>query len=71
MWRRNPNYKYSKETQISNISKDSKDDDEQNNAIDKNDIHYEGKKDEGVNQYTNGDKDDNGRCLFLKGFLMT
>ena len=64
MWKKKQDYKDSEETQISNISKASKDDDEQNNAIDKNDIHSEGKQDEDVNKYTNGDKDDNGRCLF-------
>ena len=46
------------------MSEASKDDDEKNNAIDKNGIHSKGKKDEDVNQYTNGDKDDNGRRLF-------
>ena len=64
MWRRKPDYKDSEETQISNISKASKDDDEKNNAIDKNVIHSQGKQDEYVNQYTNGDKYDNGRYLF-------
>ena len=54
IWRRNPDYKDWEETQISNISKASKDDDEKNNAIYKYDIHSEGKQDEYVNQYTNG-----------------
>ena len=52
------------ETNITSISEASKYDDEKNISIDKNDIHYEGKKDEYVNQYTNGDKDDNGRYIF-------
>ena len=71
MWRRKPDYKDLEETQISNISKASKYDDEKNNVIDKNDIHSEGKKDEYVNKYTNRDKDDNGIYLFIKRFLMT
>ena len=65
MWRRKLDYKDSEETQISNISEVSKDDDDENNsAIDKNDIHYEGNQDEDVKEYTDGDEDDNGGCLF-------
>ena len=64
LWRRNSQYKDSEETQISNISEVSKYDDEKNSAIDEIDIHFEGKKDENGNQYTNGDEDDNGGCLF-------
>ena len=45
MWTRKYEYKDSEETQISNISEVSKDDDEHNNAIDKNDIHYQEKQD--------------------------
>ena len=48
MWWRKSYYKDSEETKISNISEASKDDDEHNSAIDKNDIHYEGKQDEDV-----------------------
>ena len=64
MWRRKPDYKDSEETQVSNITEVSKDDDGNNSAIDKNDIHYEGKQDEDVKEYTNGDEDNNGGCLF-------
>ena len=46
MWRINPYYKDSKEIHISSMSEASKDDDEKNNAIDKNDIHSEGNQDE-------------------------
>ena len=70
MWRRNSDYKDSEETKISNINEASKDDDELNSSIDKNDIHYEGKQDEDVKEYTNGNEDDDeeysydGECLF-------
>ena len=59
MWRINSNYKGSEETQNSNISEVCQDDGEHNSSIDKNDIHYEGKKDEYVKEYTDGDEDDN------------
>ena len=45
MWRRKDDSKDVEEIKISNISEVSKDDDEHNNAINKTDIHYEGKKD--------------------------
>ena len=64
MWRRKPYYKDSEETQISNISEASKDVNEHNNAIDKNDIYSKGKQGEDVNQYTNGYEYDNGRFPF-------
>ena len=64
MWRRKSDYKVSEEKQISNISEVSKDDDEHNSAIDKNDIHYEGKQGEDVKEYTDGDEYDNGGFLF-------
>ena len=69
-WRRNSYYKDSEETQIANISEASKDDDEHNSAIDKNNIHYDGKQDEDVKEYTNGDEYDEEEysdycgCLF-------
>ena len=56
MWRRNSDYKDLKETQISNISEVSKDDDELNSIIDKNNIHYEGKQDRDVKEYTDEDE---------------
>ena len=46
MWRRKEDSKYIEEIKISNISEVSKDDDEHNSSIDKNDIHYEEKQDE-------------------------
>ena len=46
----------SEETKISNISEVSKDDDEHNSAINKNDIHYEEKKDRYVKEYTDEDE---------------
>ena len=58
MWRKKSDYKDSKETQISNIGEVSKDDDEHNNAINKNDIHYEGKKDGYVKVYIDEYKDE-------------
>ena len=51
MWRKKSDYENSEETQISNISEVSKDDDEHNSAIDKNDIHYEEKQDGDVKEY--------------------
>ena len=45
------------EIRISNISEVSKDDDEHNNAINKIGIHYEGKQDGDVKEYTNEDED--------------
>ena len=41
MWKKKSDYQDSKETQISNIGEVSKDDNEHNSAINKNDIHYE------------------------------
>ena len=46
MWRRKEASKDIEEIKISNINEVSKDDDEHNSAIDKNDIHYEEKQDE-------------------------
>ena len=43
IWKKKSDNKNSEETQISNISEVSKDDDEHNSAIYKNDIHYEEK----------------------------
>ena len=60
MWRRKSDYKDTEETQISNISEASKDDDEHNSAIDKTDIHYEGKQDEDDEE----EYSDDGGCLF-------
>ena len=51
-------YKDSEETQISNISEVSKDDDEHNSVIDKNDIHYEEKQHGDVKEYTDEDEDE-------------
>ena len=45
MWRIKSHQNDSEETQISNINEVSKDDDEHNSAINKNDIHYEEKQD--------------------------
>ena len=44
--------------QLSNISEVSKDDDEHNSAINKNDIHYEEKQDGDVKEYTDEDEDE-------------
>ena len=60
MWRKKLDYKDSKETQISNISEVSKDDDENNSSIDKNDIYYEEKQDGDVKEYTDEDEDEEG-----------
>ena len=43
MWRRKEDSKYIEEINSSNISEVSKDDDEHNSTINKNDIHYEEK----------------------------
>ena len=58
IWRKNLDYENSEETQISNISEVYKDDDQHNNAINKNEIHYEGKQDGDVKEYTDEDKDE-------------
>ena len=52
MWKKKSNYEDSEETQISNTSEVSKDDNEHNSAIDKNDIHYEEDQDGYVKEYT-------------------
>ena len=43
--RKKSDYKNLEETQVSNINEVSKDDDEYNSAMDKNDIHYEENQD--------------------------
>ena len=58
MWRRQEDSKYIEEINISNICEVSKDDDEHNSAIDKNDIHYEKKQDGDVKVHTDEDKDE-------------
>ena len=58
MWRKKSDSKKLEETQISNINEVSKDDDEHNSAIDKNDIHYEEKQDGYVREYINEDEGD-------------
>ena len=45
MWRRKQDSKDIEELNISNISEVSKDNDEHNSAINKDDIHYEEKQD--------------------------
>ena len=54
--RKHSDYENSEETNISNISEVSKDDDEHNSAIDKNDIQYEEKQDGDVKEYTDKDE---------------
>ena len=56
MWKKKSAYKDSEETQISNISEVSKDDNEHNSAIGKNDIHYEEKQDGDVKEYNDEDE---------------
>ena len=51
IWRKKLDYMNSEETQISNISEVSKDDDEHNSAIIKNDLHYKEKQDGDVEEY--------------------
>ena len=58
MWNKNSDYKDLEETQISNIIEVSKDDNEYNSSIDKNEIHYEEKQDGDVKEYTDEDKDE-------------
>ena len=64
MWRRKLDYKDSEETKITSINEVSKDD----SVVDKNDIHYDEKKNEDVKEHTNVYEDDeeeyNGGCLF-------
>ena len=58
MSKKKSDYDDSEETQISNICEVSKDDNEHNSSIDKNDIHYEEKQDVDVKEYTDEDKDE-------------
>ena len=58
VWRKKLDYENSTETQISNISEASKDDDEHNSAINKNDIHYKENQDGDVKEYTDEDEGD-------------
>ena len=59
MWKKNSDYKDSEETQISNINDQvSKDDDEHNSAIDKNDSYYEENQDGDVKEYTDENEDE-------------
>ena len=53
-WRRKLDYKYSEETKITSINEVSKDD----SVVDKNDIHYDEKKNEDVKGYTHGDDEE-------------
>ena len=48
----------------SNINEVSKNYDEHNSTIDKNEIHYEVMQDEDLKDYTNRDEYDNGGFLF-------
>ena len=58
MCRRKEDSKDIEEIKISNSSEVSKDDDEHNSSIDKNDIHYEEKQDGDVKEYTDEDEDE-------------
>ena len=60
MWRIKEDSKDIEEINISNINEVSKDDDEHNSSIDKNDIHYEEKQDGDVKEYTDEDEDEEG-----------
>ena len=58
MWRRKEDSKDIEEIEIANISEVSKDDDEHNSAIDKNDNYYEENQDGKVKEYINKDEGD-------------
>ena len=77
MWRRKEDSKYVEEINISNISEVSKDNVENNEVIDKNDIHHEGKLRSDVEEYPNVDKDErdeegDGDCgIYFKIFCIS
>ena len=52
MWRRKEDSKYVEEIKISNISEVSKDNDEHNRGINKDDILYEEKQNGDIKEYT-------------------
>ena len=58
MWRINEDSKNIEETNISRIKEASQDGEEHNSVIDKNDIHYDRKKDKDVKEYTIEDEDE-------------
>ena len=77
IWKKKSDYEDSEETQISNISEVSKDYNEHNSAIDKNDIHYEENQDGDVKEYTDedeyeGDEEGYSDCgiLFLRSLMI-
>ena len=69
MWRRKEDSKYVEEIKISNISEVSKDNDEHNRGINKDDILYEEKKDGDIKEYTNKDEGDEEGCSGDCGIL--
>ena len=58
MWRTKSDYKDSEETKPPSINKVSKDNVENNSAINISGIHYEGNKDGDVKEYTDEDEDE-------------
>ena len=70
MWRRKEDSKDVEDINISNISEVSKDNDEHNSAINKDDIHYEEKQDGDIKEYTDKDEGDEEGCSDDCGILL-
>ena len=65
MWRRKADSKDEEETKISNIKEVSQDDVKHNSVVDKNNIHYNGKHDEDIEEEVSNGGGDALECLFL------
>ena len=64
LWRRNTNSKGEEETKISNIKEVSQDDVKHNSVVDKNNIHYNGRHDEYVEEEVSDGGGDEFECMF-------
>ena len=64
MWRRKEEPKGEEETKISNIKEVSQDDVKNNSVVDKNNIHYNGKHDEDIEEEVSDGGGFEVECLF-------
>ena len=64
IWRRKEDSKNIEETKISSIKEVSQDYEEHNSVVDENDIHYDGKQDEDIEEEVSDGGGAEVECLF-------
>ena len=64
IWRRKEDSKNIEETKISSIKEVSQDDEEYNSVVDENDIHYDGKQDEDIEEEVSDGGGTEFECMY-------